>query len=106
MPLPASQRTLRPRARSSSRDNTSPCTRDCEIQTWLPNDGSTRRGVSSDVAGGWHPVDTTTGEVNVEILSLSDINARHRELVDEVGLSIDELEILRELERLEFLTGH
>ncbi|MDR7189542.1 hypothetical protein J2Y46_002368 [Microbacterium sp. BE35] len=61
----------------------------------------------------------TTGEVTVEILSLQDINERHRELLNDVGVSmselrdrahayeltIDELEVLRELERLEFLAG-
>ncbi|WP_394289431.1 hypothetical protein [Microbacterium sp.] len=61
----------------------------------------------------------TTGEVVVEILSLDDVNERHRELLDDVGVSIselrdrareyeltiDELEVLRKLERFEFLAG-
>ncbi|GAA5098280.1 hypothetical protein GCM10025760_33300 [Microbacterium yannicii] len=61
----------------------------------------------------------TTGEVTVEILSLDEVDSRHRELLDQVGVSvselrsrayayeltIDELEVLRELERLEFLAG-
>ncbi|WP_404444452.1 hypothetical protein LG315_11915 [Microbacterium marinum] len=61
----------------------------------------------------------TTGEVTVEILSLDDVNERHREMLGDVGvsmtelrdrahayeLSIDELEVLRKLERLEFLAG-
>lgn len=56
----------------------------------------------------------------VNVLSQKDLERRRRELLDTVGcslydlrdraheykLSIDELEVLRELERLEFLAGH
>lgn len=80
---------------------------------------STRREGLSNVAACWHPGNMTTGEVVVEILSLDDVNERHRELLDDVGVSIselrdrareyeltiDELEVLRKLERFEFLAG-
>lgn len=61
-----------------------------------------------------------TPEPIVNVLSPTDLDARRRELLGSVGcslydlrdqaheyaLSIDELEVLRELERLEFLAGN
>ena len=61
----------------------------------------------------------TTGTVDVSVLTVEDIDVKRRELLARVGmslyelraraheyeLSIDELEILRALERLEFIAG-
>ncbi|WP_285363966.1 hypothetical protein [Microbacterium sp. LMC-P-041] len=61
-----------------------------------------------------------TPEPIVNVLSPTDLESRRRELLSSVGfslydlrdraheyvLSIDELEVLRELERLEFLSGN
>jgi hypothetical protein len=61
-----------------------------------------------------------TPEPIVNVLSRTDLEARRQELLDSVGcslydlrdraheyvLSIEELEVLRELERLEFLAGN
>lgn len=71
------------------------------------------------VSGVWQSSSMATGTVDINVLTSKDIEVRRRKLLDRVGmslyelreraheyeLSIEELEILRALERLEFIAG-
>lgn len=76
--------------------------------------------MGSELVGGTcDAVRMTTGSINVELLNEADIERRRGQLLARAGvslyelrgrardyaLSIAELEVLRELERLEFLAG-
>lgn len=74
--------------------------------------------LQTGVGAVWHPV-AMTPMPTVNVMSTAELESRRRELLDSVDcslyelrdraheyvLSLDELEVLRELERLEFLAG-